>query len=60
MTAPIGPGISSTFSIQVRRGAFEQRLDVVGASLTQSHGETEIRVGISLLTNARLLPMTCY
>ena len=56
MTAPIGPGIT----IQVRRGAFEPRLDVVGASLTQSHGETEIRVGILLLTNARLLPMTCY
>ena len=52
MTAPIGPGIT----IQVRRGAFEPRLDVVGASLTQSHGETEILVGIHLLNDAQLLP----
>ena len=52
MTAPIEPGIT----IQVRRGAFEPRLDVVGASLTQSHGETEICIGIYLLNDAQLLP----
>ena len=34
MTDLIGLRISPTFSIQVRRGVFEQRLDVVGVSLT--------------------------